>query len=61
MNSQGFIILFIPLIGLVTICKNKKWNWNVIKDSRLLTSIFWLGWFSSLIVGIITIINDTSI
>ena len=55
--SSGWIILFIPLVGLIPICKDGQWNWNVVSSSKLLSVVFWIGWFSALIVGSGTIIG----
>jgi len=58
MNTQGFIILLIPMVALSTIIKGGKWNWQIIKNSKLLNCIFWFGWITALVVGIITIYSD---
>ena len=55
MNMQGFLILLVPIIGLVPICREKRWNWKVSKSSSLLTVLFWFGWFTSLTVGILVV------
>ncbi|PCJ54700.1 MAG: hypothetical protein COA79_21545 [Planctomycetota bacterium] len=57
MANQGIIILLAPLMGLISICRNGKWTWNVVKSSKLCTYLFWFGWFSGLIVGILTVFN----
>jgi len=57
MNVYGFLILWIPLMGLVPICREKRWNWRVAKSSNLLTVLFWIGWWSSLVVGVLTVIG----
>ena len=51
MNFEAFLILNIPLVGLVAICKDGKWNWRVIESGKLLNAIFWIGWFGGLFYG----------
>ena len=57
MNSQGLGILFIAFVGLIPICRDKKWNWRVVKSSTLLTCLFWTGWSVSLIVGTLVLLR----
>lgn len=57
MNWQSGLILFIPLIGLVPICRDKKWNWKVVETSVLLNGLFWLGWTVSLAVGVLSLFS----
>jgi hypothetical protein len=64
MNTQGFLILLIPILGLCAICRGGRWHWDVISSDgmpvlrsnfirRLLLGMFWLGWSTSLIVGVL--------
>ena len=55
MNMHGFAILCIPIIGLVSICRDRTWNWRVIRSSTLLNGLFWTGWVFSLTVGILVL------
>ena len=55
MHYDGFLILLVPLMGLNAICRNGKWNWNVVASSKVLNGIVWLGWFSALLVGLVRI------
>jgi len=52
MNVSGWVILFPSLIGLVAICREKRWNWRVVRNNMPLTILFWIGWFTSLIIGV---------
>ncbi len=56
MNMQGFIILITPIVGLIPICKDRSWNWRV-TNSGPLTILFWIGWFTSIVVGISVVIG----
>jgi hypothetical protein len=53
MHSDGFIILLIVFMGLVSICRGGKWNWKVIQRSEGLNAVFWFGWFSALFVSLL--------
>ena len=55
MHYDGFFILFIPFMGLFTICRGGKWNWKVIQFSKALSVLFWYGWFGTLLVGLMRI------
>ncbi len=51
MHFDGFLILTIPLSGLVAICRDGKWHWNPVEYSygkhrwtNALNAIFWFGW-----------------
>ncbi len=57
MILQGGLILLIPAIGLVPICKGGKWNWKVVKSSGPVNAIFWLGWTFALIVGLLDLFS----
>ncbi len=57
MNLQAGLILLIPLLGLVPICRDGKWNWKVVKTSILLNGVFWLGWTVSLAVGLLNLFS----
>ena len=54
---RGFLILIPAIIGLCAICRTGKWRWKVI-ESGLLNTLFGIGWFTSLIVGMIEIISS---
>lgn len=54
---MGFIILIIPVVGLVPIYRTGKWKWKIV-ESVLFNALFWLGWFTSLIVAVIIIITS---
>jgi hypothetical protein len=54
MHSDGFTILFIPLVGLCAICRGGKWHWRVVDDT-LSNAIFWFGWSATLLVGLVRI------
>jgi hypothetical protein len=56
MNSQGFVILFIPLLGLVPICRGGRFHWRVL-SSTLLNGVFWFGWITSLVVGLLVLLR----
>ena len=56
-NSQGFIILLVAFVGLIPICRNKRWNWNIVRSSLPLTILFWAGWFGSLAVGALVLLR----
>jgi hypothetical protein len=58
MHYDGFVILTIPLLALVAICRDGKWHWNPVEYAyghhrwtHALNAIVWFGWFTSLIVG----------
>jgi hypothetical protein len=59
MHPDGFLILITPLLGLFTILRGGKWNWNVAKrligdDSpwgKTFNAFFWFTWFSVSIIG----------
>lgn len=53
MHYDSLIILFIALMGLVPICRGGKWNWQVVQRSKALSAVFWFGWFSALVVGLL--------
>jgi hypothetical protein len=53
MHYDGFIILLVVLPALGPICRNGKWNWDVVKQSKLLNVVFWFGWFSALAVALV--------
>lgn len=51
-RNQAGLILMLPLFGLVAILQDGHWNWNILPWSALINTLFWIGWFGSLIVGI---------
>ena len=62
MNAQGFLILLIPALGLISICRGGRWHWDPIGPGgaawlhtpfmhRLLVAMFWVGWSTGLVVG----------
>ena len=53
---RGFLILFPAIMGLLTICWTGKWRWKV-TEVGLFNIMFWVGWFTFLIVGTIEIIT----
>ncbi len=53
MHYDGFVILLIPVLGLIAICRNGKWNWNVVPSNKVLNGIFWFGWISALLVALL--------
>jgi hypothetical protein len=52
MNTQGFVILLIPLFGLIAIFRGGRFQKRVISSSALLSGVFWFGWISSLAFGL---------
>jgi hypothetical protein len=62
-HCDGFVILFSPLLMLFAICRGGKWHWNVVEQvagpdiewGKTLNVLFWVGWFTGLIVGILRI------
>ncbi len=56
-NYDGFVILWIVIIGLVPICRGGKWNWKVVQWSKALSTVFWFGWFSALLVSLLRILD----
>jgi hypothetical protein len=57
-NSKAGLILITPIMGLVAITRNGQWNWNIIPTYPTLNMVFWFGWTSSLIVGIIMLFKQ---
>src|SRR5688572_17404548 len=62
MNTQAFLILLIPALGLFSIFRGGRFNWDPIGRGgpawlntpflhRLLGVMAWLGWIICLIVG----------
>lgn len=56
-NHDGFVILLIVILGLVPICRGGKWNWEVVQGSEALSTMFWFGWFSALLVSLLRILD----
>jgi hypothetical protein len=54
-NYDGFIILLIVFMGLVPICRGGQWNWKVVEGNKALNVVFWFGWFSALVAGLLTL------
>jgi hypothetical protein len=61
--SHGVFIRLIPIIGLIAICRGGRWNWDPISlygiqsrfIHRLLLGMFWLGWSTFLVVGVLKV------
>jgi hypothetical protein len=64
MKTQAFLILLIPVLGLFAILRGGRWNWDPIGPDgaawlhtpfmhRLLVAMFWLGWSTGLVVGLL--------
>jgi hypothetical protein len=64
MNTQALWILLMPALGLFSILRDGRWSWDPIGPGgaawlhtpfvhRLLIAMFWLGWSTSLILGVI--------
>ena len=64
MNTQGFLMLLIPILGLFAICRSGRWRWDVMSFygtpfmgsyfiHRLVLVMFWLGWSTGLIAGVL--------
>jgi len=57
MNFKALWILFIPLLGLFTIFRGGHFQWKVAPSSQLFSFIFWFGWVSALIVGLLVFLG----
>ena len=55
MDYRGLLILLIPLGGLFAILRHGRWSWRVVESSKLLNALFWLGWTTALLVGLLTL------
>jgi hypothetical protein len=62
MHYDSFVILFTAIVGLVPILRGGKWNWNPVEQlagrhswTKALNALFWFGWFTALIVGILPV------
>ena len=55
MDYRGLVILVIPLSGLFAILRGGRWTWRVAGASKLLNALFWLGWTTTLVVGLFTL------
>jgi len=64
MKTQAFLILLIPLLGLTAILRGGKWHWDPMRAGgpawiqtpflhRLIVAMFWLGWSTGLILGLL--------
>lgn len=71
MNIRAGILFFIVILGLLPILRSGSWRWDVLAPygrpilcSTLIHSLgvgmFWLGWFSSLIVGLLVFFSVVS-
>lgn len=57
MNPQAGLILLIPTLGLVSICRGGKWDWRVVPSSELINGLFWFGWTSTLVAGVLSLFS----
>lgn len=55
LRYEAFLILFIGLLGLVPICRGGRWNWRVVRHNGALNVLFWVGWASACVVGVLTL------
>jgi hypothetical protein len=55
LDYNAFFILFIVLMGFFPIFRGGKWNWKVVRRSNVLSAVFWFGWFSALVVGLLVL------
>jgi len=64
MNTEGFLVLLMPVIGLYAICRGGRWHWDPISSNgvawiqsrfvhRLLLGMFWVGWTTGLVIGVL--------
>jgi hypothetical protein len=65
MNTQAFLTLLIPALGLFCFRRGGRWHWadpigpggaawlHTPFMHRLLVVLFWVGWSTGLIVGIL--------
>jgi hypothetical protein len=62
-HCDGFVILVSPLLTLPAILRGGKWHWNFVEQvagpeipwGKTFNVLFWVGWFTALIVGILRI------
>jgi hypothetical protein len=52
MDYRAFLVLLVAAIGLPAIVRDGQWKWRVVTNP-VLNLIFWAGWLTSLVVGII--------
>jgi hypothetical protein len=57
MNLNGFLILLIPLMGLIVIFRGGRFQWRVVPSSQLFSFICWFGWVSALVVGLLVLLG----
>lgn len=69
MNAQALWILLVPLLGLLAIFRDGKFHWDPFPPAaaarlrrlpliyRLLVGMFWLGWMTCLVVGILMLLG----
>jgi hypothetical protein len=55
MHDDGFMILMIPFFGLFAICRDGRWRWKVVEVSSAWNAIFWFGWLTALLVGLLRV------
>lgn len=48
-------VWIIVAFGVIAILKRGRWTWRV-TNSVVLTVLFWCGWFSALIIGLISLL-----
>ena len=64
MNIRAGILFFVVILGLLPIVRSGHWRWDVLAPyghpilgsvflHKLGVGMFWLGWFTSLIVGLL--------
>ena len=57
MHYDGLVILLVVFVGLVPICRGSKWNWKVVHRSKALSAVFWFGWFTAIVVGLLRLLG----
>jgi hypothetical protein len=66
MNINAGIFFFVVAIGLLPILRSGHWRWDVLAPyghpvlrstflHNLFVGMFWLGWFTSLTVGLLVL------
>jgi hypothetical protein len=66
MNIEAGLFFFVVIIGLLPILRSGHWRWDVLAVygrpilriafiHNLVVGMFWVGWFTSLIVGLLVL------
>lgn len=45
-------------LGLFSILRGGRWNWNVVPRSRAINVLFWYGWFSAIAFGALVALGE---